>query len=108
MTTKEGFIKVEEIYHGITVVKNSEGLYNFIDPSQKLLSSTWFKSFGVIQNKVIPVEMEDGTWYRLAINGKLFKEGKTLTKKDLIDNSPTHKEKCNCKKHKKEDGNKDQ
>jgi hypothetical protein len=107
MTTEE-YIKVEEIYYGITVVKNGEGLYNFIDPSQKLLSSIWFKSYGVIQNKVIPVEMEDGTWYRLAINGKLFKESKTLTKKDLIDNSPTHKEKCNCKKNnKKEDGNKD-
>jgi hypothetical protein len=81
-----GYMEKEKLSNEITVVQDNRGLFNFIDPSEKLLSKTWFKSYGYLQNKVIPVQTEDGNWYRLTTNGKIFREIRKMTKRQIDDN----------------------
>jgi hypothetical protein len=69
----EGYIKKEVIYPGITAVENNKKMFNFIDKNGKLLSKMWFRRYDYVQNKVISVELENGEWYKLTLNGKLFK-----------------------------------
>jgi hypothetical protein len=86
-----GYIEGEKLSDEITVVKNNRGLFNFINSSGKLLSDKWFKSYEFLQNKVIPVQMEDGNWYRLTTNGKIFREIRKITKRQIDDNRRIYK-----------------
>ena len=67
---------VRDAKFGYTIVKNDEGLFNYIDDNSKLLSDKWFDVAGVFQqrknNEVSAyVEIESNVFY-LTIEGKLI------------------------------------
>lgn len=66
---------VRDASNGFTIVKNEEGLYNYVDNKGKLLSDKWFDRVGIFKMRDVKisayVEIEYDTYW-LFTDGELI------------------------------------